>query len=276
MLRLRCHPAKVSSWWHLAREESMVSTNRLRILLLAAFAAVLSACAGEEGAQSSDTASDTSIYSETTDTGEVTGASSDTMAFTHKMMRSTGENQFAALAYECPQCTFEQWLAIVPPEGWTKGPAQVSLHSSGELRSTPTFEGVPDTMDFIDEIPGNEYQLIAKNLDARLIEVGENGLVVEAQVMRDTLLRFDADRRVHELGDPDGNVFVLFAYEVDPTDIEIPDFEDPDVLGDFTAPEGWTYSSRILEEELELDTSDIATVLAIRSGVTSTWEMRSP
>ena len=190
------------------------------------------------------------------------------------MMKQTGENMFAALAYDCPQCTFEQWLAIETPEGWTKGPAQVLLADSGDLRSTPSFDGVPDTMDFIEEVPGNEYQLIAKNLDGRLIAVGAEGFTVEAQVVRDTLLRFDAGRRVHELTDPDGNVFVLFAYEVDPHNVIIPDSQDPELLGDFTPPDGWTYASRVLEEALLLDTPDIATVLAIRGEVTSTWEMR--
>ena len=66
----------------------------------------------------------------------------------------------------------------------------------GELRSLPSFEGVPAAVDFIDEVPGDEYQLIAKNLDGRIIEIGSNGIVVEAQVMRDTQLRFDAGRRV--------------------------------------------------------------------------------
>jgi len=196
------------------------------------------------------------------------------MSFTHKMMRSTGENSFAALGYDCPQCTFEQWLAIVPPEGWTKGPAQVLVADSGEMRSYPSFDGFPDTVDFIDEVPGEEYRLIVKNVDARLIERGPRGVIAEAQVIRDTLLRFDADRRVHEMTSPEGNVFVLFAYGVDPENIVIPDFDDPTLFDDFTPPEGWTYSSRILEQELLLDTPETATVLAVRGETITTWEMR--
>ncbi len=195
-------------------------------------------------------------------------------SFTHKMMKATGENQFAALAYDCPQCTFEQWLAIEPPEGWTKGPAQVLVADKGEMRSLPALDGVPAAMDFIDEVPGDEYQLIAKNLDGRIIEVGAAGFVVEAQVMRDTQLEFNAGRRVHELTDPEGHVFVLFAYEVDPTHVVIPDFDDAAFLADFPPPTGWTYASRVLDEALVLDTTDIATVLAIRGTLTSTWERR--
>ena len=196
--------------------------------------------------------------------------------FTHKMMKNTAENQYSALAYECSECTFEQHQAIEAPVDWSKGPSQVALFSSGELRSQPSFDGIPDTMDFVPEIPGNEYVLIAKTLDATIIEAGPNGAIVQAEVMRDTLLRFDIGERVHELTNPEGNIFVLFAYEIDPLNIEIPDFQSAEFLSDLSAPEGWIYSSRILEEELILDTPDIATVLAIRTNTTSTWEMRQP
>ena len=150
----------------------------------------------------------------------------------------------------------------------------MAVFSSGELRSTPSFDGVPDAVDFVEELPGNEYKLIAKNLDGIIIEASSAGLVVQAQVMRDTLLRYSVGRRVHELTNPEGQVFVLFAYEVDPVNTIIPDFDDAEFLGDFVEPEGWTYTSRVLEKELLLDTPDIATVLAIRGQIDSTWEMR--
>ena len=72
------------------------------------------------------------------------------------------------------------------------------------------------------------------------------------------------------------DVFVLFAYGVDPEDPVFPDFQDPDALGDFTPPAGWTYSTRVLEEELVLASEDKATVLAFRTkvGQNSTWEKR--
>ena len=229
------------------------------------------ACDTYQAVPGDDVDTDTTSSTESVDLGN-TGASRDARAFTHKMMKSTGENQFANLAYECRQCSFEQWLAIAPPEGWSRGPAQVTLFSSGEMRSTPSFDGIPDTMDFLEEVPGNEYQLIAKTLDGRIIQAGVEGTVVEAQVMRDTIFRFDAGVRVHELNDPDGDVYVLFAYEVDPKNVVIPDVQDPAFMGNFNPPDGWTYSSRVLEEELLLDTPEIATVLAIRGLVISTWE----
>lgn len=57
-------------------------------------------------------------------------------AFTHKMVKQTGENPFASLAYECRQCSFAQWDSIDPPEGWTKGPAQIGLFSASHSAST--------------------------------------------------------------------------------------------------------------------------------------------
>ena len=76
--------------------------------------------------------------------------------------------------------------------------------------------------------------------------------MARTEVMRDTVFTYAAGRRVHELTSPDGEVFVLFAFQVDPSNPVVPDFEDPDVLGDFGAPEGWIYSSRILDQELVL------------------------
>ena len=226
------------------------------------------------GAESGESTDDEVAGDEIAGAVAITGVSSERQSFTHKMMRDTGENRFASLAYDCAQCTFAQWLSIDPPEGWKRGPAQVTLFSSAEMRSTPSFEGVPDAMNFIDEVPGDEYRLIAKNLDAELINVGPSGIVVEAQVMRDTIFYYDVGLRVHELTDPEGDVFVLFAYEVDPENVVIPDAQDPEFMDHFSPPDGWVYTSRVLEESLIIDTPEVATVLAIRAESTSTWQQR--
>ncbi|MDG2050402.1 MAG: hypothetical protein P8M78_09590, partial [Myxococcota bacterium] len=92
---------------------------------------------------------------------------------------------------------------------------------------------------------------------------------------------FEAGRRAHELTDPGGQVYVLLAYQIDVEDRVIPDFQDPESLGDFfpnpdaVAAAGWSLESRILEEPLLLDTPDVAKVLVvIRSGHQSTWQKR--
>ena len=199
--------------------------------------------------------------------------------FTHKMIKNTGESPFASLAYECRECTFEQWASIDPPEGWTKGPAQVAVFSEqhSTMRSYPSVEGHPDAVDFLDDVPGNEYKVIAITLNGRLVGRGSDGIVAEVKVQRDTRLVFTAGMRVHELTDPEGNVFVLFVHHVDSGDWQDADFQSADALSYFAAPDGWTYATRILEEELALDSDNsegVVTVLAIRGAINSTWERR--
>jgi len=195
-------------------------------------------------------------------------------SFTLKLLKNTGENPFANLAYECDECSFEQHAAIVPPPGWSKAPRQVIL-PPGELRSTPCFEGVPSTLDFVPEIPGNEFKLIAKGLDGRILEIGENGLMILSDVLRDTIFRFPRGSRVHELTDPEGNVYVLFGYEVESMDFTSPDFEDADALVDYPRPAGWTYSTRILDAGLVMESSGVVSILSIRAeAAASTWEQR--
>ena len=118
------------------------------------------------------------------------------------MLKNTGENPFAQLAYQCDECSFAQHAAIEPPPGWSKAPTQVIL-PIGELRSTPSSDGVPDSMDFTS-----------------------------------------------------------------------PDFEDAGALVDYPRPAGWTYSTRILDVDLVMESSGVVSVLAIRGEAASTWEQR--
>ena len=92
--------------------------------------------------------------------------------------------------------------------------------------------------------------------------------------MRNTILRYPAGSRVYEFIDKDGNIYVLFAYEVDSVDFDRSFFEKIDVLSNYPHPEGWSYSSRILNEDLILNPNGIANVLAIQSETSSVWEKR--
>ena len=123
-------------------------------------------------------------------------------------------------------------------------------------------------------VAGSGSKLIAKSLNGRILEAGENGLMLVADVQRDTIFRFPLGSRVHELTDPEGNVFVLFGYEVESMDFTSPDFEDADALMDYPRPAGWTYSTRILDEDLVMESSGVVSILAIRAETASTWEQR--
>ena len=74
--------------------------------------------------------------------------------------------------------------------------------------------------------------------------------------------------------DEDGNIYVLFAYEVDSADFDRSFFEKIDVLSNYPHPKGWSYLSRILNEDLILNPNGIANVLAIQSETSSVWEKR--
>ena len=93
-------------------------------------------------------------------------------------------------------------------------------------------------------------------------------------VMRDTIFRFSAGSRVHELVDPEGNIYVLFAYEVESEDFECPDFEADDALVDHPVPKGWAYSTSTLDDELVMESNDVTTVLAITGEISSVWQLR--
>ena len=235
-------------------------------------AALLLGCGSASDTESSQTSAsspDTDIDSvAASDPSEGTGST-----FTLKMHHSTGETPFTQLAYECNECSFEQFAAIEPPPEWSKGPTQVIL-PIGELRSTPSFDGVPSSVDFVPEIPGDEFTLIAKTLDGHIVEIGDNGAMVVVDVMRDTFFRFPRGSRVHELTDPEGNTFVLFAYEVESADFDSPDFEDTDALADYPGPEGWTFSTRILDADLVMESEGVVTVLAIERDPSSVWQQR--
>ncbi len=78
----------------------------------------------------------------------------------------------------------------------------------------------------------------------------------------------------HRLIDEDGNIYVLFAYEVDSADFDRSFFEKIDVLSNYPHPKGWLYLSRILNEDLILNPNGIASVIAIQSETSSVWEKR--
>jgi hypothetical protein len=80
-------------------------------------------------------------------------------------------------------------------------------------------------------------------------------------VDRGAMFFFDAGKPVYELVDPDGTAYVMQAYciGVDPTLTEA----DLPGLGDrLQLPDGWSFRTRVLDEELVVDTtSGVATVL---------------
>jgi hypothetical protein len=84
---------------------------------------------------------------------------------------------------------------------------------------------------------------------------------VERHVNRGAVFFFDAGKPVHELIDPQGATYVMQAYciGVDPT---LTAEALPDLGSRLSLPAGWTYRTRILDQELVVDTTTtVATVL---------------
>ena len=97
-----------------------------------------------------------------------------------------------------------------------------------------------------------------------VLELGTNPAQVPYTVRhvdRKAVFFFDAGKEIHELIDPDGLAYVMQAYcvSVDPS---LNEENLSEVGGKLALPEGWTFRSRILDEELVVDTSEtIATVI---------------
>jgi hypothetical protein len=96
------------------------------------------------------------------------------------------------------------------------------------------------------------------------VDLGDNPApqpYVHRHVNRGAVFFFDAGKPVYELVDPDGVAYVMQAYcvGVDPTLTE----DDLSGLGArLDLPDGWSFRTRILDEELIVDTTaTIATVL---------------
>ncbi|MGZ4729453.1 MAG: hypothetical protein ACXWB2_17200 [Acidimicrobiales bacterium] len=84
---------------------------------------------------------------------------------------------------------------------------------------------------------------------------------VERYVNRGAVFFFDAGSPVYELVNPDGLAYVMQAYcvGVDPT---LTEGDLGSLGGRLALPEGWTFRTRILDQELVVDTTaTIATVL---------------
>ncbi len=84
---------------------------------------------------------------------------------------------------------------------------------------------------------------------------------VERYVNRGAVFFFDAGSVVHELVNPDGLAYVMQAYCIG-VDATLNQDNLADLAGRLALPEGWSFRTRVLDEELVVDTTaTIATVL---------------
>jgi pimeloyl-ACP methyl ester carboxylesterase len=110
----------------------------------------------------------------------------------------------------------------------------------------------------ISEFNGMEMRLVAQ-INTTPDQVASMGFAPysEAEVVRDTVYTYSAGSRVYELVSPEGDIYRMQSYsqEVDPT-LTINDLEN---LGErLNLPEGWSFQTRILEEDRLLTADGIA------------------
>jgi len=201
--------------------------------------------------------------------------------FTLKMKKQLGQDPFPQLAYECNSCTFEQFAAVTPPDAnWSKAKAKVIL-PIGEFGSGPSVPGALKSYDFVPGIPGDDFELIALSLNFSVIGFDRTTKTqfVKSWVQRDTKLKYPAGTRVHEVEDPNRTVFVLFGFEVSSANFSThPNWEEEDILTkmNYPFPNGWQYTTRVLDNDMLLTGEDgIATVFQVSSSQReSVWQKR--
>lgn len=162
----------------------------------------------------------------------------------------------------CTACTLAQYQAIVTPSGWEKAPPRVGLWSSGTFTSPTPPAGAPSAVDFVPEIPGDEFLFIAEVLSAQIVGYDASlGILATAQVRRDTVHTYDAGSVVHEVIDAAGNHYVLLTFDYALSQSTY-DLGTVGSLASLALPVGWSYESRILTQPLVIASNGLATVFS--------------
>jgi len=161
-----------------------------------------------------------------------------------------------------------QLLNDCPPELWDALDAEAIAAELGALAvklNGPRhwmLDGLGQKVAVVDPVFREFGGLTTRRI--AVVELGETFGVhpyEEIHVNRGAVFFFDAGTPVHELVDPDGRAYVMQAYciGVDPGLTQ----EGLATLGErLSMPDGWTYRTRVLDEELVVDTTaTVATVI---------------
>lgn len=190
-----------------------------------------------------------------------------------EVQQPTGENAFARNVYLCPDCTLEQFDAVIPPVDFVKAaPKLFVANASSSVPPTPG-PGVAPGLDLVPDIPGDDFGYVARATSGDVLGFATGfGPLAAADVARDVEFRYAAGRLVHELSDPDGFRWILFAFDLSLLDDY--DLEQADSLAPLPIPAGWTYASRVLDQELVVDSNGLARVFA--QGALNNWQRYDP
>jgi len=161
-----------------------------------------------------------------------------------------------------------QLLNDCPPELWDALDAEAIAADMGALAvklNGPRhwmLDGLGQKVAVVDPVFREFGGLTTRRI--AVVELGETFGVhpyEEIHVNRGAVFFFDAGTPVHELMDPDGRAYVMQAYciGVDPGLTQ----DGLATLGErLSMPDGWSYRTRVLDEELVVDTTaTVATVI---------------
>jgi hypothetical protein len=157
-------------------------------------------------------------------------------------------------------CPAEQWEALDPE-------AIGAEYAATNVRMNGPRAFVIDGSSGV-QLPESEQRTYG-NLEMRLLATvdispeqlaGRSDPYTPITVLRTNIWEFHAGSEIYELFDPDGNTYVMQAY----SQIVDPDLDESDLafLGDrLELPDGWSYASRVLDDDLLLRAEGEATVI---------------
>jgi hypothetical protein len=185
----------------------------------------------------------------------------------------TGENFFSRHVYICTECTPEEFATVVPPAGFEKAPAKLFMPAEGVGTPATPPPGTPAALDLLLDVPGAEFDYIARVLNGALLGFDANfGVLATAEVERFIQFRYDAGDVVHELIDANGDPWILFSFALE----LLPDYDVDQVgsLAGLPIPAGWSYTSRVLDEELVISSNGLASIFA--QGLYNSYQRYTP
>lgn len=156
-------------------------------------------------------------------------------------------------------CPAELWDALDPPAiAEELGAMYVKLNGPRHWM----LDGLGTKVAFVEPVLHDFGGLMTRRI--AVVDLGrdpEQRPYTLRRVQRGAMFFFDAGKPVHELVDPDGTAYVMQAYciGVDPT---LTQDDLADLGSRLELPAGWSYRTRVLDEELVIDTTDtVATVI---------------
>jgi hypothetical protein len=206
-----------------------------------------------------------------------TAASGEPLPLTYELRMPAPENpDVLAHSYYCNACSPDTWPSVIAPEGSAKEGLRIRMQGKTTVTPLSPPPGIPAALDLSPEVPGAEMVYMMRALSVRPIGYRfSSGVQVRVLVERTTTFTYEAGSVVHELTDTDGDKWILFGMplaltihdpqgegDIDPTEL--------DALRGLGGPWFWTYSSRMLTEDLTVSALGVTEIIGQLRG--AAWQ----